>query len=61
MKKILRPGQAAPSSAIYDMVGPRGGSTGEQVVSTASKSLPPTRRPGQGYVLAKPAHHKGTR
>ena len=40
------------------MVGPRGGKTNEQVVSTQHKPLPPTPKPGQGYLLAKPAHHQ---
>ena len=59
MTKTLKPGQPAPKSGIYDMVGPRGGHTGEQVVSTHNKPLPPTVKPGQGYQLAKPANHKG--
>ena len=58
MGKILKPGQATPQSGIYDMVGPRGGTTGEQVVSTHNKPLPPTQRPGQGYVLSEPARHE---
>jgi len=58
MSKPLKPGQPAPQSGIYNQVGPRGGSTGEQVVSTATKPLPPTPKPGQGYVLAKPARHQ---
>lgn len=58
MTKYLKPGQAAPQSGIYDMVGPRGGATGEQVVSTRNKPLPPTQRPGQGYRLAEPARHE---
>ena len=59
MSKTFKPGQPAPVSAIYNMVGPRGGRTGEQVASTATKPLPPTQKPGQGYVVAKPAHHNG--
>jgi len=59
MGKIFKPGQPAPASGIFNMVGPRGGKTGEQVVSTRSKPLPPTEKPGQGYQMAKPAHHKG--
>ncbi len=59
MSTIYKPGQPAPKSVIYDMVGPRGGPTGEQKVSTQHKPLPPTDKPGQGYVVARPAHHKG--
>jgi hypothetical protein len=61
MSKVYKPGQPAPASGIYNTVGPRGGKTGEQVVSTESKPLPPTQRPGQGYVVAKPAHHQGNK
>jgi hypothetical protein len=61
MSKTLRPGQLAPKSGIYDMLGPRGGHTGEQVVSTHSKPLPPTPKPGQSYQLAEPAHHQHPR
>ena len=57
MSKIFRPGQPAPASGIYNMVGPGGRPVGEQVVSTQHKPLPPTEKPGQGYQLAKPAHH----
>jgi hypothetical protein len=59
MSDVLRPGQRAPRSGIYDMVGPRGRRTGEQVVSTHNKPLPPTEKPGQGYRLVEPAHHQG--
>ena len=55
--EILKPGQLAPESAIYTVVGPRGGKTSHQVVSTAGKPLPPPPKAGQGYVEAKPAHH----
>lgn len=61
MPKTYKPRQLAPESAIYDMVGPRGGRTGEQKVSTRDKPLPPTDKPGQTYVVAKPAHHKSRR
>lgn len=57
MTKTFRPGQPAPESGIYNMTGPRGGKTNEQVVSTQNKPLPPTPKAGQGYQLAKPAHH----
>lgn len=56
--KTFKPGQPAPQSGIYDVVGPRGGKTSEQVVSTQDNPLPPTPKPGQSYQLAKPAHHQ---
>ena len=57
--KKLTPGTPTPESGIYDLVGPRGGKTGEQVTSTEGKPLPPTPIPGQGYVINEPAKHKG--
>lgn len=48
----LRPGDKAPVSGIYDIVGPHGGPTGEQVVSVEGRPLPPTDKPGQGFVVA---------
>jgi hypothetical protein len=58
MNKPLKPGQPAPKSGIYNVTGPRGGKTSEQVVSIQSHPLPPTPKPGQGYKLVKPAHHQ---
>ncbi len=54
----LHPGDPAPVSGIYPRVGPRGGDTGEQVVSTQGKPLPPTPNPGEGYGKPKPAKHE---
>lgn len=50
-KKVLKPGQATPASGQYRIVGPRGGSTGEERTSVYGSPLPPTPRPGQSYVL----------
>ena len=59
--KLLRPGDAAPKSGIYDQLGPRGGHTGKQVVAEEGEPLPPTPRRGMAYELAvkaKHAHHE---
>jgi hypothetical protein len=61
MNKPLKPGSPAPKSGIYNVIGPRGGKTSEQVVSTQSHPLPPTSKSGQGYVLTKTAHHHPSR
>ena len=53
--EILKPGEHAPHSGIYEQVGPRGGHTGETVVSVEGRPLPPTDEPGQGYVLVDPS------
>jgi len=57
MNNVYKPGQATPKSGIYDVLRPRGGLTGEQVVSTHNKPLPPTPKSGQTYRLAERAHH----
>lgn len=51
MSEKLKPGQDAPRSGQYEIVGPRGGRTGEERTSTRGNSLPPTPKPGQSYVL----------
>jgi hypothetical protein len=54
----IPPGAATPRSGIYEQVGPRGGKTGSQAVSTSGKPLPPTSKPGQGWTLVKPTSGK---
>lgn len=52
MTKHLKPGNTAPASAQYEIVGPRGGHTGQERTVTRGEPLPPTPRAGQGYVIA---------
>lgn len=59
LKQGNKPGSEAPVSGIYEQVGPRGGRTGEQAVSTEGNPLPPTDKPGQSWVLVQPAKHTG--
>ncbi len=58
MSKALKPGTATPCSGQYERVGPRGGSTGVEVTSTRGNPLPPSEKPGQGYVLVDPTKHR---
>ena len=58
MAKIYKPGQRAPRSGQYERVGPRGGRTGEEVTSVEGKPIPPTPKPGEGYILVDPTKHK---
>ena len=51
-KPPLRPGHTAPASAQYAVVGPRGGQTGIEITGVKGKTLPPTDKPGQSYVIA---------
>lgn len=50
-----KPGETTPQSGLYKIVGPRGGDTGESVVSEKGKPFPPTDEPGQGFELDKPS------
>lgn len=56
--KPLKPGQIAPKSGQYGLLGPRGGSMGTEVTSTKGEHLPPTPKPGQQYVLVDKTKHK---
>jgi len=61
MEKLLSPGTPTPRSGIYEQTGPQGSRTGEQADSTRGKPLPPTDGSGRGWLLVKPARHKGDR
>lgn len=55
---VHKPGTVTPVSGQYAVVGPRGGKLGTEVTSVQGKPLPPTPKPGQGYVLVDPTQHK---
>ncbi len=48
-KPKFRPGQPAPVSGQYPVLGPRGGDTGDEVTAVKGRPLPPTPKPGMGY------------
>lgn len=48
----LKPGQPAPASAQYEIIGSRGGHTGQERTVPRGTTLPPTPKPGQSYVIA---------
>jgi hypothetical protein len=51
MAKPLKPGQPAPASGQYGIVGTGGRRTGVERTSTRGNPLPPTPAKGQRYVL----------
>ncbi len=55
---IHKPGEKAPESGQYGVVGPRGGKTGTEVTVTKGETLPPTPKQGQGFVLVDKTKHK---
>lgn len=57
MGKNLKPGKPAPRSGQYEIVGPRGGATGQERTVVRDEPLPPTPKPGQTYRLADPTRN----
>jgi len=58
LRQGLKPGQIAPFSAQYEVIGPRGGRTGREVQSEKGNPMPPTPKPGQVYVVVDPVKNK---
>ena len=56
--KTYKPGEAAPQSGQYEIVGPRGGKTGMERTVVQGEPFPPTRQSGQRYVLVDPTQTK---
>jgi hypothetical protein len=61
MPAPMKPGETAPESGQYEIVGPRGGRTGEERTVTQGEPLPPTNEPGQRYILVDRTRHKPPR
>jgi hypothetical protein len=57
MPKVYKPGESAPVSGEYEIRGPRGGDTGKERTAIQGRPLPPTPKPGQSYVVHRPAHN----
>lgn len=57
-KEPYKPGQKAPSSGQFEIVGPRGGRTGEERTASKGETLPPTPKPGQGYIKVDDTKNK---
>ena len=53
-----KPGEKAPASGQYEVVGPRGGKTNTEITSVKNKILPPTPKKGQSYILVDPTKNK---
>lgn len=55
--KPFRPGQAAPASGQYKLVGPRGGNVKSERTVVRGEPFPPTPQPKMKYVLADKTKH----
>lgn len=53
----FRPGMIARQSGQYEIVGPRGGRTGDERTVTRGEPLPPTPKPNMGYRLVDATKH----
>lgn len=51
MPKTYKPGTKAPVSAQVEIIGPRGGRTGEERTVVRNEPFPPTPKPGQSYAI----------
>ncbi len=57
-KPLLSPGNIAPESAQYEIVGSRGGDAGgKERTVVKGEPLPPTPKPGQKFRLADRTRH----
>jgi hypothetical protein len=61
MTKSFKPGQTAPRSGQYAVIGPRGGKTGAEVTVTKGEPLPPAPKSGMTFILTDPTKHKSGR
>lgn len=53
-----KPGEKAPNSGQYGIVGPRGGNTGAERTVVKGEPFPPTPKPGQTYKMNDPTNNK---
>jgi hypothetical protein len=60
-KSKLKPGDKAPASGQYEVIGSRGGGTGKEVTVVKGEPLPPTDKPGQTYSIADRTKNKSGR
>ena len=61
MTKQYRPGQLSPVSAQVEIVGPRGGRTGEERTVVRNEPFPPTPKPSQTYLVTDRTHNRAGR
>ncbi len=57
-KTTYKPGEHAPRSGQYEMIGSRGGRTEIERTVVRGEPLPPTLESGQRYILTDPTKTK---
>lgn len=58
MTKKIKPGERAPVSGQYEIVGPRGGHTGKERTVVKGEPMPPTPGAGQSYEISDRTKNK---
>ena len=58
MAKTFKPGEKAPASGQYTVLGPRNGNLGREVTVVKGEPFPPTMKPGQKYGKPDYTKHK---
>ena len=56
-RKTFTPGQKAETSGQYEIIGSRGGRTGDERTVTRREPFPPTPSAGQHYILVDKTKH----
>lgn len=59
--RLYKPGQTAPYSGQYEIIGRRGGETGKEVTVSKGETLPPTPDTGQKFKLVDATKNKSGR
>jgi len=60
MPKEYKPGETAPKSGQYEIIGPHGGHTGNERTVTKGEPLPPPPKSGETYILVDKTKHRKT-
>jgi len=56
---VYKPGQTSPVSSQAEIIGSRGGRTGEERTVVRNEPFPPTPKPNQGYIIVDRTLHRG--
>mgnify|MGYP002352318596 CR=1 FL=1 len=51
-KNTYKPGEKAPASGQYEIIGSRGGRTRQERTVTKNEPMPPTPKSGQKYIIS---------
>lgn len=57
-KKRYKPGEVVPQSGQAEILGPKGGKTGEERTVVKGEPFPPTPERGQTFIIVDPTKHK---